>query len=33
VTDGSIPMDEAKRLNREHYKRFFGKPMGKEMFF
>lgn len=32
VTDGSIPMDEAKRLNREHYKRFFGKPMGKEMF-
>lgn len=33
VTDGSISMDEAKRRNKEHYKRFFGKPMPKEMFF
>ena len=33
VADGSISMDEAKKLNREHYKRFYGKPMPKEMFF
>eukprot|EP00878_Enallax_costatus_P006456 GHUV01006768.1.p1 GENE.GHUV01006768.1~~GHUV01006768.1.p1 ORF type:complete len:133 (+),score=26.11 GHUV01006768.1:211-609(+) len=33
VTDGSMSMDEAKRVNREHYKRFYGKSMPKEMFF
>jgi len=33
VADGSISMDEAQRLNRDHYKRFFGKDRPKDMFF
>lgn len=33
VADGSMSMEQAKRLNQEHYKRFYGKPMPKEMFF
>lgn len=33
VADGSMSMERAKQLNQEHYKRFYGKPMPKEMFF
>ncbi|KAF6263867.1 hypothetical protein COO60DRAFT_1487548 [Scenedesmus sp. NREL 46B-D3] len=33
VADGSISKEEAQRKNREHYKRFYGKSMAKEMFF
>lgn len=33
VADGSMTVEDAKRLNRGHYKRFYGKPMPKEMFF
>ena len=33
VADGSITMEEAQRRNAEHYKRFFGKPKPKSMFF
>jgi hypothetical protein len=33
VADGSLSMEKAKQLNKEHYKRFYGKTMPKEMFF
>eukprot|EP00775_Hariotina_reticulata_P010058 gene10058-10213_t len=33
VADGTISKEEAQRLNRNHYKRFFGKDRPKEMFF
>jgi hypothetical protein len=33
VADGTISMEEAQRKNREHYKRFYGKSMAKEMIF
>eukprot|EP00879_Flechtneria_rotunda_P014355 GHRR01014995.1.p1 GENE.GHRR01014995.1~~GHRR01014995.1.p1 ORF type:complete len:133 (+),score=23.06 GHRR01014995.1:379-777(+) len=33
VADGAISVDEAHRMNREHFKRFYGKPKPKEMFF
>jgi hypothetical protein len=33
VADGSLPLEEAKARNRDQYKRFYGKPMPKEMFF
>ena len=33
VADGSLPMEEAKRRNTQHYERFYGKPMPKKMLF
>ena len=33
VADGSMSMDEAKRRNAADYRRFYGKPLPKKMFF
>lgn len=33
VADGALSFNEAKAKNKEHYKRFYGKPMPDKMFF
>ncbi|GBF89510.1 hypothetical protein Rsub_02082 [Raphidocelis subcapitata] len=33
VADGSLPMEEAKQRNAQHYERFYGRKRPKEMFF
>ncbi|WIA14010.1 hypothetical protein OEZ85_002570 [Tetradesmus obliquus] len=33
AADGTMTMEAAQQKNREHYKRFYGKPMAKDMIF